>query len=312
MYDNIKGTFISSDLRHFESEVCNFKEVITHGSRFLFNDPQSDGMRFKYDIQKKLFVFENSLHKYYKGDNISDFSRGDIKMATEKLCDHLKIKSTEVKSIPQIEVGLNVGVRDIKKILNSLHVHRTEPFRWNPKSSRSLEDWGKGASHTDYKIKFYDKEIQQKITYKYKSIKKPSFQDFWDDSIRKLCMEPDSDLLRYEIQFRRTKYFIPSLVSLDSLHSHKSLLEVKTLLMKNLTQITFRNNYENLSKRDLEIVHCYEDEHFFETYILNQTPDLKKKYKRSYENAISKATSVDNSYCQMISTIEEKIDSLIY
>lgn len=313
MIDNIKGSFVTNDPDYIKREVCNYNRIKSaYGKEYYTNNPTAEKMLFRYDPETHLVVFKNSIHKRYKNNNYTDFSKKEIKLSVHQLCDHLKIKDDQLVKILEIEIGVNIEVVDVSTILKRLHSHKNKPFRWLPKSKRRLDDWGKKATHTDYEIKMYDKKLQESLVSQRKKFEHP-FDRLSKEYIEDLHFKSQSNLLRYEMHFKRVGTYLPSINNLHSLYNDKCLLEVKEHLIRNLHKIDFKTSYntEGLKPKDAQAIFCYENEDYFDQFILDATPQQRKSYKRTYENIKSKINVADDLKSNLINLVDQKIHELV-
>lgn len=128
-----------------------------------------------------------SLHKYFRnGKNDDDFPIRDIWDAIASFCRDFGISVEKDVRITKIEVGVNIRTPFLPAaIINRLLMHKGRKFI--PYLERNGPSLGVECNHTAYRIKIYDKGLQNDLTY---------------------------NLLRVEVAFQRQLPFIKNLADL--------------------------------------------------------------------------------------------------
>lgn len=110
-----------------------------------------------YWYPNKLYAC-NSIHKYWKGNNFSDFHLFEMKAALEMLSDETGIEWID-SALKKLEYGCNLEA-NASKIHQNLKSYKNKDYL--PMHHKG-KVYGAACEFTDYKIKGYDKTFQLKI-----------------------------------------------------------------------------------------------------------------------------------------------------
>lgn len=303
MIDNIKGSFRAKDPEYYRGGICSFPTINkTTGSIYFSNDPHFNGMNVKFNPDTNVVTFQNSIHKFYKKNNFSDFNKKEILEAVLNLSRYLGIKpDEETLKITQIEIGVNVNSKfSPYDFLDILTKHKNAPFRHLQKAKGSSLDYGKKAQHIDYHVKFYDKFIQTYLTHK---------KEYTKEMLREECEE---NLLRYELQYTRTSSF-KTLKNLSSLYQDDFLLECKQKLTTQFNHIQYKRLYDSnlIDYKSLCTLCCYENSEFQDLYFSKYDIINRKKITRAYKILKDKSPIKEDIFPILDNQIKEKIELLI-
>ncbi len=149
--EHAKGKQQPFKYRELEFNPNYFKGRINYWYAMLEN--------LRIQIFSDTLKISNSIHKYYKGNNYSDFHLSELHEAFELLskCLGIDIFKAQIKSF---EIGCNILFKTQKPFLNGLNSYNGNYF--DPMKDKKTE-YGKKLFATDYNIKFYDKTTQVKI-----------------------------------------------------------------------------------------------------------------------------------------------------
>lgn len=105
---------------------------------------------------------DGSIHKFYRGENYSDFSFPKIKLAIDALCSSLQI-DPEDTVLNNLEFSINIPLPySTDRLFNSIISHKTNPFTNMPasivKKGRGIE-----VGYEQYFLKIYDKGAQEDL-----------------------------------------------------------------------------------------------------------------------------------------------------
>lgn len=102
----------------------------------------------------------NSLHKFYKGNNYSDFHYSEIKEAINMLCNKFDIVA-ENWEIKKLEFGFNIITsKTASQYLRNFLEYKGREFE---KMRDNQIVYGKKCFMSEYALKVYDKQTQTKI-----------------------------------------------------------------------------------------------------------------------------------------------------
>jgi len=107
-------------------------------------------------IRGNQLILKNSIHKFYKGNNYSDFHLSEFQSAISLLSELLGFDLLEAE-VKKIEYGCNIPVEKPENIYNGLIGYQRGYF--NPMLDNARE-YGKKQYSTDYNIKLYDKQFE--------------------------------------------------------------------------------------------------------------------------------------------------------
>ena len=142
---------------------------------------------------------ENSLHKFHKGNNYSDFSHSEICNAIDELYDKFNI-SAECWEIKKLEFGFNIQVPQAAKNYVPLFLSYKEKKFHKVMNSNTLFEVK--CFLTEYTIKAYDKTMQ---VWKQDNIK------------------TNIDILRLEVCYNRKRKLPKGITTLEDLKSQEGI-----------------------------------------------------------------------------------------
>jgi hypothetical protein len=102
----------------------------------------------------------NSLHKFYKGNNYSDFSYSELRKAIEMICRKFQIEANYWK-IKKMEFGFCIITpQQANQYPNNFLEYG---FREFEKMKHKLKDYGRKCFLYEYALKVYDKNLHMQI-----------------------------------------------------------------------------------------------------------------------------------------------------
>jgi hypothetical protein len=132
--------FTKGKLRGFESEYNGFRV-------FLYYDR---------------IELSNSIHKFYKGNNYTDFTLSELKDTINTICVKFGIEANRW-NIKKLEFGFNILTpKKADHYLNLIYQYKNREFE---KMKAKHLTYGKKCFMSEYAIKIYDKYVQTKIMY---------------------------------------------------------------------------------------------------------------------------------------------------
>lgn len=228
---------------------------------------RADGQVAKYKATYRNLSFiilgnyltiKNSIHKFYKGNNYSDFGYSDLCQATNQIC---RITGLEPKdfNVKKLEFGFNIPISLKPSILFSqVNSYKGKEFD-NLRSKARI--YGLKCILTEYNIKLYNKSEQVKITEK---------------------IQINPNLLRVEVQYNVMRK-IPYINSLNDLLLEVNLRNLFSNLTTIFNNIIFRNSYD-LAKlkrsRDRELLFAGQSIDFWNTEKNINKENYKKRRQR--------------------------------
>lgn len=172
---NMKATFTKQE---WQQVVALFPEARIRktgkGHSYFF----WHNLRLEYVPYFGEIWIKNSLHKFYNAEvrdipigkhNYNEFTLDNLEESIMYLCEIIQRKPKDLKLFGKLEFGININVLPFNpmEIINSyisLNTTRIVPFYVD--QPRNGKPFGKSASLTNYRVKFYDKSKQAEIQEK--------------------------------------------------------------------------------------------------------------------------------------------------
>lgn len=102
----------------------------------------------------------NSLHKFYKGNNYSDFTHSELTNAIQGICQMFEIEA-EYWEIKKLEFGFNIfTLKPAKEYIALFLKYKEREFE---KMKHKQIDYGRKCFLSEYALKIYDKSLQCKV-----------------------------------------------------------------------------------------------------------------------------------------------------
>jgi len=235
-------------------------------------------------IHGNKLIIKNSIHKFHKGNNYSDFYIADLESAICLLSEMLDMNLLEAE-VKKIEYGCNIPVDAPENIYNGLIGYQRGYF--TPMFDKARE-YGKKQYSTDYNIKLYDKQFEV-LKHSKKSI---------------------NPLTRFEKEIKNMRYLRKKGIAIYYL-SDLLKKDIWEALKSDLLQ-TFKKIQKKpvVSFQNLNITEIKEYAICSNTEIV---PYVKKNHSRSYARYKKKFDSIsENSiYLNFRNEIEHKCSELI-
>lgn len=263
-----------------------FKPTYGNGNETFVKNYFADIKGLKVVLEDDKLFINNSLHKFFKGDNYSDFSRSELIQSIDLLSDNLGVCDKSI--IPNfLEFGINTSFSDVTSYLYSMALYKGKNFY--PMKKKSVE-YGRKVEMCEVYAKAYDKSKEFLLHNKIP------------------C--PINDLLRVEIGLKgkRQLSFIPSLADLKKEETLR-ILQQKLLYYFEHIEFDEYYNLEGISYRDLELLYAGKNPEFWENYRKSNT-EVCKKRRQQYRKLCSER-SVVGLKDEVILKIKEKTELLI-
>lgn len=226
----------------------------------------------RFTIKANSFIIDNSLHKFYKGNNYSDYSFFEL-----------------VETVDQIERLTNIKAEDlnVKKLEFALNIITDKP------AYKYL------SMFSDFKIKEYDKMKSKAFWYGIKYVFTEYTLKIYDKSEmvkRTESINIYQNILRFEIQYIRNR----RLTSINTLADLINKEKINSLFQELIEQVERLNcigneNFSEVSSRDREIYFAGQNERFWITekdLNRNTAKDKRKRY-RIIQQKISKRNMIE-------------------
>lgn len=301
--------------------IDNIKVVCYLSKPLLFKVKQKNkfsGIRFNPIVKEKIIVgyvgyiknlrvfaytngfslvVTNSLHKYAKNDNSTDFSFSEMENIINRL--QKKYSWFAVTELKFLEFGINLQTELLK-----LDYSDTQMFKFYPKISVNTVKqkhfefmkhgamqkylcYGLKAFFTDYNIKIYDKTMQMNIQYN-----------------RKI-----KDTIRFEIQYKKRGLKRLKLHSLNDLKDFETVQNLCNDFMQKIELIMFKNkemDYSKLTPNQLKLVALFQN-----TELLRVLKEHNQRQFARYKKEFDKLQSDKIISKQFAKSVNEKIADLL-
>lgn len=214
---------------------------ITYSPKYV----QGQIKRYEGQINNiRLFLYpnkiylSNSIHKYWRGNNYSNFYLCEMIKAIQMLNEDTGINWNEA-IVKKCEYGCNVEV-NAKTVINSLVSYKSKDYL---AMQRNGKKYGAVCEFTDYKIKGYDKAFEVK-SVSGASLNYPLLR--WEISLNRmrhiekhLCLEPlrTKHLLRpetWQIMAKDAILKYQNTIKMQSLHLYKLSTHEKRIIAEML------------------------------------------------------------------------------
>ncbi|TLX24044.1 hypothetical protein FE904_18310 [Chryseobacterium indologenes] len=300
MYDNFKveysQKFILKDIvssEPFDAFGYKFHPQCNPSGKYLYHRTSIENELMIKIWKDGRMTIENSLHKFWKGNNYSDFILSEIRQSIEKIEDVLHLPS-EGFILRSLETAINFETLLPFHLL--LSSYRKNPFDLL-RSSKTI--YGKKCYMTDYNLKGYNKFLEVSLN---------SHSTFEDR------LNVTKNLNRFEIDYKRMRGLnSKNIIYLSDLTKSSSLISLGEGLLNFFDQIEMNKNYDYniLTSRERELFFAGKDPAFWEVEKMNKNTRKKKmaKYsqlKKKLENALEK-----DPQQEIRKLIKDKIDFLL-
>jgi len=116
----------------------------------------------RLEIEPQTLILKNSIHKYYMGNNFSDYTLSDVFSTVGKLIYEcgIDIRSAEVK---KLAYAVNIPINNPDCVYPGFVSYLTRPFNPMKKRNRTYGTFYTGA---DFKIKCYNKTRETQFHYR--------------------------------------------------------------------------------------------------------------------------------------------------
>jgi len=173
----------------------------------------------------------NSLHKFHKGNNYSNFGRSEITKAISNLCDKFDIEAKDWE-IKKLEFGFNISVPEpAKNYIPLFLLCKKNEFQSIMTKNNCFE---KKCFFSQYAIKAYDKNELLKL--------------------EKERIALSTNILRIEMCYNQKEKLPKRVITLADLQSESGIRALHEDFNKTMNQIVFAEeyNFDNLKKATSE------------------------------------------------------------
>lgn len=169
MIDNIKICIICFELAHLfngKTNSIDYKGIIfnpiiiqSHVVKWIasFNN-------LRLTFIKDQLIIENSIHKFYHGNNYCDFTLSEFEKAIKQLSEYLGFDIFKAK-VNKFEYGCNIQIENPMALIEMINNYKGKFFQTLYEKTFI---YGKKLILSDFAIKFYDKKKEVKFHDKIK------------------------------------------------------------------------------------------------------------------------------------------------
>lgn len=171
-----------------------------------------NGLRLK--LKEDKLTISNSIHKYYKGNNYTDFSYTEVKDAFSKLSNDLETDLNKAL-IPKFEFGINLLVENTP----NYYLDQIEAFK--PKSIVPLDSSNR-RSNLYYdterlRTKIYNKTTESSLSY---------------------------NMLRLEVTRKSSSKYLAHIQTIEDLLNQNNYITLKDELLNQFNKFQFKESFD--------------------------------------------------------------------
>jgi hypothetical protein len=265
-----------------------FKPQYANANEIIITKYNADFKGLRFELDGTHLTISNSLHKFYKGNNYSDFTYHEILQAIKRIEEITGI-SADKFSIKKLEIGVNIITKiDINKIIDAVVSYKKKYFFKDMEYDGLV--YGKKVKLSEYLIKLYNKT-----------------KECW----RHNKVRIKENLLRVEIRFNKSR-LLRGITNLEDLKSRESLNILSEILIKDI-QSTIMNDLVDLSQLDSNNTNLY-FAGLNPNFWLNEmrvSRDRGKQKKKDFDKLAAKVF-VKGHKLFIINELRDKFYNLIY
>jgi len=157
---SMDAVFSYNSFKPFEWRGLLFYPKYTKGKLRGF---ESDYNGFRVFLYYDRIELSNSIHKFHKGNNYTDFTLSEFMDAVNTICVKFGIEANRWE-IKKLEFGFNIlTLKKANHYLDLIYQYKNREFE---KMKAKHITYGKKCFMSEYALKIYDKYVQTKKKYK--------------------------------------------------------------------------------------------------------------------------------------------------
>lgn len=240
-----------------------------------------------FTLKGDVLIISNSLHKFHKGNNYSDFSFLDLQVMIREI-ENLTGINAEYFEIRKLEFALNIET--INKPYLYLPMFSDYKGKEFDKMKTKTGFWyGNKYKLSEYALKVYDKSEMIK---------------------RNEGIKLELNLLRFETEYSRVRK-IPNIKTLADLKNKDNLQIIFNELINQVERLNCIGNedFSNVSSRDREMYFAGQASRFWiaENMLNKETAKDKKKRYKAIQQKVSKKNLIE----EFTKKLKQKFSQLI-
>ena len=238
---------------------------------------EADHLNLKLRVYESgRLVIQNSITRYYKGNNYTNLSFGELNLAFYQLEKELGI-SLKDAVIRKMEVGIVLNIDPIKE-LNSWQTFNSKHFFPMHKNGK---EYGKQFENSVYKIKGYNKGYEMQLN----SGKRNSI-----------------NMLRCEVEYGKLSYLnkqkdILPIKTVSNLLDHQTLHNLVFHTSDKFNSIYRNPNLDELATRQFRAIMTF------------QNPEMQRGFQKNKPEAFKKDRAI---YNKLQSTVNSQLNTLLW
>lgn len=263
-----------------------FKPIYHNGNEELIKCYSGDLENIKLIVYREKFYIKNSLHRFLKNENFTDFTFSELILSMNNLMGFLQLDINRVKVV-RLEIGMNIELEiPLESCINSIISYGTKEF---DKMKKGAMPYGKKCILTDYSLKVYNKTFQLRHQHN---------------------IEIDKELLRIEIDYNKHRP-ISFIQTVSDLCKIETLRKLATSILNAISKIVFEVdiNFDDYSYRDIELYFAGMSCEFWKKLKLKDKENAKKRLSKFRQ--MSKVNINENSKFKLMELVKEKVDYLL-
>lgn len=156
---SIEPIYASNSFIPFEWKGMQF---FPHFKKGFLKGFESEYKGLRVYLRYDKITLSNSLHKFYKGNNYSDFTYSELSNAVNEICQKFEIDADQWKII-KMEFGFNVSTpKPAEEYIDLFMSYKEREFE-KMKQKQKQKYYGRKCFFTEYDLKVYDKHLQTQI-----------------------------------------------------------------------------------------------------------------------------------------------------
>ncbi|SMC75526.1 hypothetical protein [Moheibacter sediminis] len=269
----------------FEWRGTMYKPIYHSGNELLVKSFNAELEGIRLNLRNDELIVSNSLHKFQKENNYSDFAHSELVESIDRLSEFLGINSKLFK-LSKLEIGVNTETEYADEYWNSILHYKNKPFNSMLKGTKA---YGKKIIMEQISVKSYNKTTENYLHY--------------GEAIRR-------NLLRTEIELRGKKQMVVA-PNLESLKSKDVICKLRTKFLYYFERIIFDELFDlkGIKNQDLELLFAGKNSDYWKTFRKVNMESYKKR-KQKY-NRLHSERKIESFNDEIFLQIIQKMDYLI-
>ncbi len=298
MVDNFKAEYVDlvkpirSISKPFERFGLIFQPHYNYTGKYVYHWASLENELVIKIWKNGRMIIQNSLHKFFIGNNFTNFTRQEVKLAVEKIENILQLPATKFKII-NLECAVNFTTElPFHLMFNSFKMN---PFD-NMRKDKTV--FGKKCYLNDYTVKGYNKFLEVNLNPNSDELEKSIVPKF---------------LKRFEVDFKRMRAFSGKTLYLSDLKSVNTFKLFGNKLVDCFLNVEMNKNYDYsiLTPRERELFFAGRNSEFWKVEKMNM--NTRKAKRRKYLSIEKKLdlSIINDPQVEIENLMKEKVNYLI-